>query len=367
MSLNARIFPPGPPHDGLIARTEFVGSWESQFRGLGRLTAFLTEYLFRFSAAVDDIALNVVFLQRHRVEVGLKLVLERSYAEVPITHDISALALRALDAVGATTHSQLVAKLSEANELIKLMDNADPKSMAYRYPVDTENQPATRAPYVDLRELETAGARFEVLVLEIVDALAIAEPVPVEDNDVMPTIEDAAAAIRAVRTVVALTEKFYTVMENDRDEMARVTGRASLREPTAKTAEARAAADEQFELLATLEKPLLGVVQRLMPRLATAEAVLPSLDPAELADPPRFQIASLPAIAQHLHQRMEWVAQETATHLVELKRALAVMEKRTATWPSPADRQLNADLGRFLSRLMSSIDPLNLADEDSDG
>jgi len=74
-TLSDDVFPKGPPRDGLIARTEYVGSWESQFRGVGRHTAFLSRYLLSFSAAVDDIALDVVFLQRHRVEVGLKLIL----------------------------------------------------------------------------------------------------------------------------------------------------------------------------------------------------------------------------------------------------------------------------------------------------
>lgn len=79
-SLEDLIFPSGDPRDGYILRLELVGSWESQFLGLGRLTAFLTPRLLAEAHAVDDMGLNVVFLQRHRVEIGLKLILERAQA-----------------------------------------------------------------------------------------------------------------------------------------------------------------------------------------------------------------------------------------------------------------------------------------------
>lgn len=57
MTLRDDIFPPGPPRDGNIIPTQFVGTWESQLLGLGRLTAFLTERLLKESFAVDDMAL----------------------------------------------------------------------------------------------------------------------------------------------------------------------------------------------------------------------------------------------------------------------------------------------------------------------
>ncbi len=91
MGLRDRIFPLGPPVDGNIIRTEFVGTWESQLLGLGRLTKFLTDRLLSESFGVDDMALYVMFLQRHRVEVGLKLVLERAQGTIPGTHKLQPL------------------------------------------------------------------------------------------------------------------------------------------------------------------------------------------------------------------------------------------------------------------------------------
>jgi hypothetical protein len=38
MGLRDQIFPPGPPVDGNIIRTAWVGTWESRLLGLGRLT-----------------------------------------------------------------------------------------------------------------------------------------------------------------------------------------------------------------------------------------------------------------------------------------------------------------------------------------
>jgi hypothetical protein len=43
-SLADSIFPGGEPRDGYILRLELVGSWESQFLGLGRLTRFITQH-----------------------------------------------------------------------------------------------------------------------------------------------------------------------------------------------------------------------------------------------------------------------------------------------------------------------------------
>jgi hypothetical protein len=71
-----------PREQGIVARSEFVGSRESQLRGLGRHTAYLSTDLVDFRADVDDIAMDLVYIQR----------LERAGDEVPKRHDISGLA-----------------------------------------------------------------------------------------------------------------------------------------------------------------------------------------------------------------------------------------------------------------------------------
>jgi hypothetical protein len=131
------IFPSGEPRDGNILRLELVGSWESQFLGLGRLVAFLTPRLLEEAFAVDDIGVNVVFLQRHRVEVGLKLILERMGATAVGGHGIAALWRRCdLACAEAQFSSQWEAFDRARREFADLVDRVDPGAATFRYPVD---------------------------------------------------------------------------------------------------------------------------------------------------------------------------------------------------------------------------------------
>lgn len=162
MSSRARIFPPAPPRDGNLLRLGLVGSWESHLVGLGRLTAFLTPRLLKQSHAVDDMGLYVVFLQRHRVEVGLKLVLERARAPIPNTHAIEALVNACDTACAAVGYgSEFRAFAASQQEYIGLIDEVDPGAATFRYPVDAKAQPWARQELVDLQALEEAGKEFQ--------------------------------------------------------------------------------------------------------------------------------------------------------------------------------------------------------------
>jgi hypothetical protein len=161
MTLRDDIFPSGPLRDGTIIRAQLVETWESQLLGLGRLTAFLTERLEKESFAIDDMALYVVFLQRHRVEVGLKLILERAGASIPTTHKLEPLlqaCKTAVEAAGFTSEGQRFA--SAQASYVQLVAQIDPGAATFRYPVDTAQQPWARDEYVDLDAFERAGAGF---------------------------------------------------------------------------------------------------------------------------------------------------------------------------------------------------------------
>jgi hypothetical protein len=250
MTVSDEVFP-SVPRDGLIARTEYVGSWESQFRGLGRHTAFLSKYLLSFSAAVDDIALDVVFLQRHRVEVGLKLILERAYAPIPPTHDIVQLAGLCQSALSTLGRSDLASQFSsETDEFVQLMHQSDPGSFAYRYPVDVKNRPANRHQYVDLKELEVVGAKFQVSTIHVVNALTEAEPVPIADAEVQPTAQETEELLRAIRANETFWTQTYGELVANRERLAALTGRSITGDDTPAQ---KAAADEYMELFAALE------------------------------------------------------------------------------------------------------------------
>jgi hypothetical protein len=355
MTLADDIFPKGSPRDGLIARTEYVGSWKSQFRGLGRHTAFLSKYLLKFSAAVDDIAIDVVFLQRHRVEVGLKLILERASATIPRSHDIADLAERCKRSLDALGRSDLAAQFAtETTEFVQLMHESDPGSFAYRYPVDTKQEPATRHPYVDLKELEVGGSRFQASILTIIDALTADEPVPIADEEVDSTASEAEALLRAIRSNRAFWTQTYSEIVGNRDKLVTLTGRR-IEDDQAPTQ--KAAADEYMELFTALEPQLLLLLRRLEPRRQTA-AVPADIEPGPITPLPQITIGTPQVVNTQLHSLMRAFVDGLAPRMFELKRTLMLLRNRTESWQSPADLQLHADLGRFASRLMSGVDPL---------
>lgn len=176
MTLRDDIFPSGPPRDGRLIRAQLVETWESQLLGLGRLTALLTERLEKESFAADDMALYVVFLQRHRVEVGLKLILERAGVSIPATHKLEPLfqaCKGAVEDAGFASEWQRFAS-AQAN-YVQLVGQIDPGAATFRYPVDTARQPWGRDEYVDLAAFESAGAGFQASLLALIEDLASLE------------------------------------------------------------------------------------------------------------------------------------------------------------------------------------------------
>ena len=201
MGLRDQIFPPGPPVDGDIIRTEWVGTWESQLLGLGRLTKFLTDRLLSESLGIDDIALYVMFLQRHRVEVGLKLVLERAQGTVPGTHKLQPLMGSAKDAVKSAGLVGPWDRFEGAQaEYIGLVGEIDEGAATFRYPVDRDQHPWLRENYVDLRTFERAGAAFQADALLLVEALSQLEPLPILSADADGTARETARARERVST-----------------------------------------------------------------------------------------------------------------------------------------------------------------------
>jgi hypothetical protein len=366
MTLKERVFPSTEPLDRIVARSKFVGSWESQLRGLGRHTAYMSADLTEFRADIDDVAMDIVFLQRHRVEVGLKLLLERAGAEVPKTHDISDLWRRCLDALRASDHSAFADKLqAEAREFVDVMHAADPGSYAYRYPVDNENQPAHREQYIDLRELEVAGADFQVSVVSTVAALTEEIPVPVTEDEVDATVAEAASVIRTMRTLVAFIEAVEAVMLDDLVRAGTVAGRAGL-SPSAESARGLERGQEWLVALRTIAPPLEVLLLRLASRRAP-DAAAPSLDADVIPTMPVWTPAALLAPAEHAQKRMHELVDGMVLYFPPVKSALAKMMARTATWPSEADRQLHLDLERLHSRILVGVDPDAIPSQGGEG
>jgi hypothetical protein len=243
---------------------------------------------------------------------------------------------------------------AETDEFVQLMHRSDPGSFAYRYPVDTKHRPASRHRYVDLKELEAAGAKFQASTIKIVDALTEAEPVPITDAEVESTAGETEALLRAIRSSNTFWTQTYSEIVANRDRLAALTGRRVEGEqvPTQK-----AAADEYMELFSALEPQLLLLLRRLEPRRESAP-VASLIEPDPVTPLPQMTIGTPQAVKAQLDTLINAYVEGLAPRFLELKRTLTLLCNRTENWQTPADRQLHADLGRFASRLMSGVDPL---------
>jgi hypothetical protein len=349
-SLRDRIFPPPPPRDGLIVRTQFVGSWESQFAGVGRMTAFVTDYLLRFSAALDDVGLNVVYLQRHHLELGLKLTLERAGSTeeaIATGHDLDRL-LRACDAaISAGRHSSPWQEFVDSHgPLIRLMDEVDPQSFVFRYPVNKSQQQVARPPLIDLRELERATAGFHRSVNSLVDLFARDEglDIPAEEHEVAATeIETAIKAIKSSRAAVKVMDG---AVKSLHDQIRILPDRG----PDAKGAEAIAGREEQLAVADALVPPLIRGLE-----MIRGKDKLEPIEPDPPPEPPAGPLRNPQEVKQRLDEYIPWVAELVGESAGELGRALRAVYERTETWPGLASHQLHQDIGRFLTRIHPAL------------
>ena len=344
MGLRDQIFPPGPPVDGNIIRTEWVGTWESQLLGLGRLTKFLTDRLLSESFGIDDIALYVMFLQRHRVEVGLKLVLERAQGTIPGTHKLQPLMG---SAKGAVKSAGLVAPWDRFEgaqaEYIGLVDEIDEGAATFRYPVDRDQHPWPRENYVDLRAFERAGAAFQADALLLVEALSQLEPLPILSADADGTARELRELASACRQMAAVSEHLISGVQA---HSQRLTWRA----PGSSAAEiATRASDAVIET----SREVADRADRVLALIEGSFDV--KLEPEAPADPlpavPELSFSLMPGeTAAQLQELMRLVAQTTAAWLRRLMAAMDAVATRSATWSTPYARQLHAEVARLRSR-----------------
>jgi hypothetical protein len=345
MALREDIFPPGPPRDGTIIRTEWVGTWESQLLGLGRLTAFLSERLVKEQFAVDDIALNVIFLQRHRVEVGLKLMLERAGGSIPSTHKIRRLfdaAKTALVAQGFASEWDRFTKSQRS--YVELVDEIDEGSATFRYPVDLKQNPWERNKYVDIRLFEAAGTAFQTALLEVVEDLARLEPVPIQAADAHAAAIELRELAGACRRMTAVTDHF---MDDMRRQMTALAGRDVRSGGTVRAMSAYESVNQN-----TLD--IAARADRMRIRIEASFSVELAPEPAELPMPviPQISPSLNPRVpATQAAEVMRRLAAAMIQFLPPLSAAVETVEIRSATWTTPYARQLHDEIARLESRL----------------
>jgi hypothetical protein len=354
-SVDEMIFPIGEPRDGYILRLELVGSWESQFLGLGRLVAFLTPRLLAEAHAVDDMGVNVVFLQRHRVEVGLKLILERAGVSPVGSHNIDSLWKRCAEACAAAGVPSCWDTFDHAQrEFAQLLDRVDPDAATFRYPVDKDNQSWERG-NVDLVALEKAGVSFERDLLTLVRELAAAESLPIAEDDALETAEELRALIVQCRSFI---QKSREVVERLREQ------RQALRSmiPGSRTGAPDRGDDEyaEFEALAEASEPMVRGTEEFLERVVATYEIeltpLPVAAPIELPPLPNPLDSPL-RLKETFNALIKWLADQMIRQLRPLTVAVNAVYRRSESWETPAARQVHLDVTRFRSRLVRAQAP----------
>lgn len=350
-SLGDSIFPSGDPRDGYILRLELVGSWESQFLGLGRLTAFLTPRLLAEAHAVDDMGINVVFLQRHRVEIGLKLILERAQATPVGDHRIDSLWKRCVHACMEAGFSPQWQNFDSAQkDFAYLLDRVDPGAATFRYPVDKHNQPWKRG-QVDLAELEQTGAAFEHDVLTLVRDLATAEPLPV-------TAEEAVQAVDELRSLIDGCRGMMRASREIVDELRRQTDALKVLRPTPR--EDRLDGRDSYAALAAVAEvtePLATRAEDLLNRIVATYGIdlAPTPPPPPIEPAPVLNPFSPPEkIKATQDAQIKWFVDHFVREIRPLSQAVNAVHRRSEDWSTPAARQIHLDVTRFRSRLGAS-------------
>jgi hypothetical protein len=343
------IFPGGEPRDGNILRLELVGSWESQFLGLGRLTAFLTPRLLNEAFAVDDMGVNVVFLQRHRVEVGLKLILERMGATAVGDHRIEALWNRCDQACdGAGFSSQWDAFGRAQREFAYLLNRVDPGAATFRYPVDKGNQPWKRG-QVDLAEFERVGAAFQDDLMALVREAAGAEAIPISEDE-------AAEAAAELRSLVERCRGFMRTNREVLDDFSEQMNamRTLIPNPRKRQPDPSRTVAPEFEAIAEVTEPLASRAEDLLRRVVETYGVrlAPTPAPEPLTPAPRLKPFA-PPLKQAEAQKAQigWFVDIVVRQFPPLVEAVDAVCTRSELWETPAARQIYLDATRYRSRL----------------
>jgi hypothetical protein len=343
------IFPAGEPRDGNILRLELVGSWESQFLGLGRLTAFLTPRLLEEAFAVDDMGVNVVFLQRHRVEVGLKLILERMDATPVGDHSIDSLWSRcdqACQQAGFSSQWDIFARAQK--EFAHTLNRVDPGAATFRYPVNRKNQ-AWKRGQVDLIELEKAGAAFQRDLLTLVREAAAAETLPIDKEEAAEAAEELRSLVERCRGLLRTNQEIFHDFSEQMNALKALNPNARRRRPEPSRV------IPEFEAIAEVAEPLASLTEEMLTRVVETYSVQlpPSPPPEPITPAPRLNPFDPPAkMAEAQREQIKWTVDLIVREVPPLAEAIDAVCARSKSWQTPAARQIHLDATRFRSRLL---------------
>jgi hypothetical protein len=155
VGLREEIFPTEPRE--AYVQTEWAPGWGFVGLGYRHAAAFLTRERKHFGPSIDQVGLAIFFLQRHCVELALKELLDYhgvGLQGINSPHSLVALWYACQDVVGAGSEGWKFLE-KEGGELVELLDDADPGSYTFRYPVDNKGVELKRPEFIDLDALAT--------------------------------------------------------------------------------------------------------------------------------------------------------------------------------------------------------------------
>lgn len=153
-------------------QTEWAADWLATAHGFGLAANYLTDHREDFHAEIDQARVAIFFLQRHRVELLIKAIIDQHKIEVPHTHslkpswDVLKDTIRGLDDDTADHLAE------QGDALIQLLDVAEASSMTFRYPVDKLGARSDRPDNINLEALNKRIEDFDLALTGAMDYLS---------------------------------------------------------------------------------------------------------------------------------------------------------------------------------------------------
>jgi hypothetical protein len=151
VSVRDEIFPAERRLD--YVQTEWAEGWTAGAAGFGYAAEFLTKHARSFGATIDQAGLAVFFLQRHRIELILKNLLDFLDVDFPAVHSLRKLWELCRQGFGASGELNWTEFEKENGEFIEALIAVDDGAAAFRFPVDRDGEEIERPAFIDLEAL----------------------------------------------------------------------------------------------------------------------------------------------------------------------------------------------------------------------